>query len=120
MKARTDCTECRRLIYKEAETAYLQHEYKFFNDSARSMAVFAICGVLTAMVRKGRTKQYIRRLYDDMCLLFSTPDIFGKQVTMTDIMNILENDYGIDWDKLEVHVESEKDFIRDIQKGEKS
>lgn len=28
MKARTNCTECRKKIYKEAETEYLKHEYR--------------------------------------------------------------------------------------------
>lgn len=113
----TDCITCRKKIYKEAEEAYLKHEYAFFQDSARSFAVFAVCGVLTAMIRRGRTPQYIRQLYDDMCLLFSTPEMFGKQITMTDIMHSLESDYGIDWDKLEVHIEDEKHWVTGARKG---
>ena len=113
----TDCITCRKKIYKEAEEAYLKHEYAFFSDSARSFAVFAGCGVLTAMIRRGRTPQYIRQLYDDMCLLFSTPQMFGKEITMTDIMHSLESDYGIDWDKLEVHIEDEKHWVTGARKG---
>ena len=113
----TDCITCRKKIYKEAEEAYLKHEYAFFSDSARSFAVFAVCGVLTAMIRRGRTPQYIRQLYDDMCLLFSTPQMFGKEITMTDIMHSLTEDYGIDWDKLEVHIEDEKHWIHGVRKG---
>ncbi len=113
----TDCITCRKAIYKEAEEAYLKHEYAFFRDLARSFAVFAVCGVLTAMVRRGRTPQYIRQLYDDMCLLFSTPEMFGKEITMTDIMETLEKDYGIDWDKLEVHIEDEKHWVTGARKG---
>lgn len=30
---------------------------------------------------------------------------------MTDIMHSLEKDYGIDWDKLEVHIEDEKHWV---------
>ena len=113
----TDCITCRKAIYKEAEEAYLKHEYAFFSDSARSFAVFAVCGVLTAMIRKGRTPHYIRQLYDDMCLLFSTPKMFGKAITMTDIMESLTRDYGIDWDKLEVHIEDEKHWVTGARKG---
>ena len=64
----TDCITCRKTIYKEAEEAYLKHEYAFFRDSARSFAVFAVCGVLTAMIRRGRTPQYIRQLYSNVWL----------------------------------------------------
>lgn len=113
----TDCITCRKAIYKEAEEAYLKHEYAFFRDSARSFAVFAVCGVLTAMVRRGRTKEYIRHLYDDMCLLFSTPQMFGKEITMTDIMETLSKEYGIDWNKLEVHIEDEKHWVTGVRKG---
>lgn len=118
MKSRTtNCIECRKQVYKEAEEAYLKHEYAFFSDSARSFAVFAVCGVLTAMIRRGRTPQYIRQLYDDMCLTFSASDMFGKAITMTDIMENLEKDYGIDWDKLEVHIEDEKHWVTGVRKA---
>ena len=112
-----DCITCRKAIYKEAEEAYLKHEYAFFSDSARSFAVFAVCGVLTTMARRGRTKEYIRQIYDDMCLLFSTPEMFGKRITMTDIMHSLEENYGIDWSKLQVNIESESEWIHGARKG---
>lgn len=115
-----DCIACRKAIYKEAETAYIKEQYRFFRDSAYSMAVFAVCGVLTAMVRRGRTKQYIQNLYKDMCLLFSTPEMFGKQISMTDIMHTLESEYGIDWKKLEVHIESEKHYLTGVRKAVKA
>jgi hypothetical protein len=121
MKSRTaNCIECRKQVYKEAETAYIKEQYRFFRDSAYSMAVFAVCGVLTAMVRRGRTKQYIQQLYKDMCLLFSTPEMFGKQISMTDIMHTLESEYGIDWKKLEVHIESEKHYLTGVRKAVKA
>jgi hypothetical protein len=121
MKARTtNCVECRKAVYKEAETAYIKEQYRFFKDSAYSMACFAVCGVLTAMVRRGRTKQYIQNLYKDMCLLFSTPEMFGKQISMTDIMHTLESEYGIDWKKLEVHIESEKHYLTGVRKAVKA
>lgn len=118
MKSRTtNCIECRKQVYKEAEEAYLKHEYEIFRDVSRSFASYAVCGVLTAMIRRGRTPQYIRQLYDDMCLTFSASDMFGKQITMTDIMENLTRDYGIDWDKLEVHIEDEKHWVTGARKG---
>lgn len=50
----TDCTKCRKRIYKEAETAYLSQGYEFFQDAARTMAVFAVCGALTAARKEKR------------------------------------------------------------------
>lgn len=116
MKARIDCPTCRKQIYKEVEKGFLQHEYKFFEDSARTFAIYAICGVLTTMIRRGRTKQYIKQMYDDMCMFFGASDVFGKTITMTDIMTRLEKEYDIDWNKLVIHLESEKKFITGEQK----
>ena len=116
MKA-INCNTCRKKILAEARDEYLKHEYAFFRDSARSLAVFAVCGVLTTMARRGRTKEYIKQIYDDMCLLFSTPDMFGKRITMTDIMHSLEKEYGIDWGKLQVNIESETEWIHGARKG---
>ena len=121
MKARTtNCVECRKAVYKEAETAYIKEQYRYFSDSAYSMAVFAVCGVLTAMIRRKRTKKYIQQLYKDMCIVFSTPEMFGKQISMTDIMHTLEKEYGIDWKKLEVHIESEKHYLTGVRKAVKA
>lgn len=116
MKA-IDCGKCRKKILQEARDEYLKHEYAVFHDSARSLAVFAVCGVLTAMARRGRTKEYIQRLYDDMCQLFDTPEMFGKRITMTDIMHSLTDEYGIDWSKLQVNIESETEWIHSARKG---
>jgi hypothetical protein len=116
MKA-INCSECRKKILKEARDEYLKYEYAFFRDSSRSFAVFAVCGVLSAMARRGRTKTYIKQLYNDMCLLFSTPNMFGKTITMTEVMKSLSDEYGIDWDKLEVNIEDEKHWVTGARKG---
>ncbi len=62
MKARTNCADCRKRIYKEAETAFLKHEYGFFKDCAHSLAVFATVASLAVMHRRGH--------YDKMCSHF--------------------------------------------------
>lgn len=111
MKARTDCTACRKRIYKEAETAYLKHEYKFFEDSAFSMACFAAVVALSVHYRRGRSKTYIRSFFDEMCFVFDMPEHLGKGITMTQMMKFFENEYGIDFNKIKLNLESEKEFL---------
>lgn len=118
MKA-INCSDCRKKILKEAREEYLNKEWEIFRDTSRSFAVFAVCGVLTAMARRGRTTAYIKELYDDMCLLFSTPDLFGRTISMTDIMKNLTETYGIDWDKLEVHTQTREAWIHEARKAGK-
>jgi hypothetical protein len=119
MKARTDCTVCRKRIYKEAETAYLKQEYKFFEDAAYSMAVFATIVALSVLHRRERSRTFIRSFYDEMCLIFDAPPVMGKEIRMTDMQKVLEEKYGIDFDRIKLHLESEKEFINGIQKGAK-
>lgn len=116
MKARTNCSECRKKIYKEAETEYLKHEYRWFGDAAYSMAVYSAVACLAVMRRRNRSRAYIRKFFDEMCFVFDYPEIFGKRVSMTDLMKIFEEEYGIDFSKINVHLETEKEFIKSVEK----
>lgn len=116
MKARTNCNACRDRIRKEVETEFLKQQYSIFNDMSNSFATFAVTAALMTMVRRGRTKEYIQKLYDEMVFIFDTPSIMGKEVKMHDCMKLLEDEYGIDWDRINVNVESESEFIRGAKK----
>ena len=120
MKARTDCTACRKRIYKEAETAYLKQEYKFFEDAAYSMAVFATIVALSVHHRRGRSKAYIRSFFEEMCFIFDAPPIMGKEIRMTDMQKVFEEKYGIDFGKIKLHLQTEKEFITETRKGAKN
>lgn len=120
MKARTDCIKCREKIYKEAETAYLKKEYQFFEDAAYSMAVFATIAALSVQLRRGRSRTYIRTFFQEMCLIFDAPPIMGKQITMTEMQKLFENEYGIDFQKIKLHLETEKEFVNGTQKEAKN
>lgn len=111
MKARTDCQKCRKAIYKEAETEYLKHEYKFFEESAFSMACFAAVVALSVHHRRGRSKAYIRSFFNEMCFIFDMPQVLGKSITMTEMMRFFEKEYGIDFNRIKLHLETEKEFL---------
>lgn len=70
MKVKTDCKKCREQIYKEAEEKYLKNEYRFFADSAYSMAIFATVAALQVQHRRNRSRKYIRQFFDDMCFMY--------------------------------------------------
>ena len=116
MKVRTNCEHCRKEIYKEAEEAYLKQKYSILSENAYTMAVFATAAVLAVMHRRGRSKRYIRKLYDDICFIYDYPEYKGKELHMTEVMEILEKEYGIDFGKLTVHTETEKQFLYDAKK----
>ena len=116
MKVRTNCQQCRERIYKEAETAYLKHEYKFFSDAAYSLAAFTTTVALSVLHKRGRSKQYIQQFYDDMCFIFDLPEIMGKQIRAGEMMKLLSEEYDIDFTKIKLHLETEDEFIKDVRK----
>ena len=116
MKVKTNCNACRERIRQECEDAFLKREYKIFSEMSDSFATYAVTAILMTMVRRGRTKEYIQKLYDEMCFIFDTPAVMGKEVRMRDCMKLLHDDYGIDWDKIHVNMESEKEFISAVKK----
>ena len=110
-----NCAQCRKKIHDEEKTEFLKHEYAIFQDSAYSMAVFATVCALAVQMRRGRSRAYIRTFFDEMCWMFDMPPVFGKQMTMTEAMKILEKDYGIEFKKIKVHLESEKEFLKGVK-----
>ena len=116
MKARTDCTACRKRIYHEAETKYLKQEYAWFKDSAYSMAIFSTVCAIAVMTRRGRTKEYIQKFFDEMCMIYDYPQQFGKELTMNELMHQFEKDYGIDFNRISVHLETEKQFLKEMKR----
>lgn len=115
MKAR-NCNDCRKKIHEEEKEAFLRAEYSMMRDMGKSFAVYAISAVLMTLVRRGRTKKYIQQMYDDMVFIFDTPNIMGKEVTTTTVMKTLEEEYGIDWSRVNPIIEDEKDFVKEAKR----
>lgn len=115
MKAR-NCNDCRKRIHEEEKEAFLKAEYSMMRDMGKSFAVYAISAVLMTMIRRGRTKKYIQKMYDDMVFIFDTPSIMGKEVTTTTVMKTLEEEYGIDWSRVNPIIEDEKDFVKEAKR----
>lgn len=110
-----NCNQCKNKIMKNAKEEFMKHEYSIFKDMAYTFAVYATTAVLAVQVKKGRSKKYIQELYNDMVALFDTPQMFGKVITLTDIMKRLEREYGIDFKRIKVHIESEQEFVKGVK-----
>jgi len=110
-----DCNSCRKQIHAEEKEAFLKGQYAILKDAAYTFACYATTAALAVQVRRGRSKEYIQKMFEDMVAIFDTETFFGKQITLTNIMTDLESDYGIDFKRINVHLESEKEFIKGIR-----
>ena len=110
-----NCNQCRKKLAEEARNEYIKKEYAIFADSAFTMAVYSTVAALAVTVRRGRTKEYIQKLFDDMILVYDTPEMFGKPIVLTDMRRTFENEYGLDFNRINVHIEDEKSFIKALK-----
>lgn len=118
MKTRS-CEACRKQIKKECENEFLKREYAIYQDSALTFATFSTAAVLMAMARRGRTKKYIQKLYDDIVFIYDTPTVFGKEIRLTEVMKRLEKDYDIDFSRINVKLETESEFLKSAKGARK-
>ena len=115
MKA-INCKQCREKIAKEAEEAYLKRQYSYLNDAAVSFATFTTVAAIAVMHRRGRSKKYIQEFFNDLCFIYDYPELNGKRIDMTSLMKQFEKDYELDFDRIKVHLETEKDYIKSAKK----
>ena len=113
-----DCSKCRKDILKAARDEYIKSQYAILQDCAFTFAIYATVGTLTAMVRRGRSKEYIQKLYDDIVMIYDTPQMFGKDISVGELMRSLEREYDIDFNRINVHLETEKEFMKSLKKGD--
>ena len=111
----TNCKQCREKIRREEQEAFLKKQYAILKDAALTFASFATTAALTAQVRRGRSKEYIQKLFDDMVAIYDTSELFGKTISMTDLMQSLETEYDIDFSRIKVHLETESEFVKGVK-----
>ena len=85
MKA-IDCKKCRSNIHKEEKELFLKSQYAMLKDAAYTFACYATVAVIAVQVRRGRSKDYIQKLFDEMVAIYDMPTVFGKELRMTDLM----------------------------------
>lgn len=113
MKA-IDCKKCRSNIHKEEKELFLKSQYAMLKDAAYTFACYATVAVIAVQVRRGRSKDYIQKLFDEMVAIYDMPTVFDKELRMTDLMKQFENDYDIDFRRIKVHIESESEFVKGV------
>lgn len=116
MKA-INCNQCRAKIHKEEEIKFLQKQYAIYKDFVYSFAVFSTAAVLAVMHQRGRSRAYIQKLFEDICFMYQYPKVMGKSLTLPDVVRMLEKEYGIDFSKISVNIETENEFITSAKKG---
>lgn len=116
MKA-INCDKCRKRMLETAKEAYLKQQYDIYKDTVYSAVVFSTAALLGTLYRRGRSKKYIQQMFKDICFMYQFPKVAGKSLTLTNLIQTLEEECGINFDEIKVNIETEKEFITSAKKG---
>ncbi len=115
-----NCTECRKRIHAEEQERFLRIQYSWLTDGMSTMAALSATVAIAVQAQRGRSKEYIRKLFDDMVCLYNTGSVFGKRIELVPMMKMLESEYGIDFKRINVNFdESEKEYIKNCREAMK-
>lgn len=115
-----DCNKCRQQIHREEQEYYLKKEFAGIKDAVQTIACLTTASVLGVQVQRGRTKLYIQELFKDICFMYEKSELFGKPITLKDVMKMLETEYDIDFSKIHVNFnETEKEYIKGCREAYK-
>lgn len=115
MKARIDCTKCRKAIIAGVREEFLKDQYEVFSTISDTFGKCCTAAMIMAMVRRGRSKQYIQKLFDEIVMTYDSSNVFGKEIRSDDIIKRLEDEYELDFKRIHIHIESESQFLREAK-----
>lgn len=103
---------------KREQLEGMKENYAIYRNVAHSMMCFATCVVIAELERRNLSAAYIKRMFENICLIADAPEIGkAKRPSMVDVMHEQERKYGIDYNDLRIHIETEKEFIKACKEG---
>lgn len=113
MKTRvTHCSECEKERLKKQCKLCEECQFDIFSKIADDVGKSVIAAALFSQVQKKRTKKYIQQMYNAIIFVLEYPEIYGKSITSTQVMQLLETEYNIDFNRLHIRTETKEDFTR--------
>lgn len=110
MKSRT-LKDMTRELRKEVDRENAKHQYKIYLESVDTMFQAAATAMIAVMCRRGLSKKYIQKFFDDFIGILEFPEIFGKELRSDELQKRFEKEYGIDFSRIHVKIESEEEFL---------
>lgn len=110
-----NCKKCR----EKREQDLHKLEYNFFRNTLDTAVCGTTAAVISILEKRGRSPQYIRQMFEDIKMLYDMPKFNGKGIDMLQMMEHQKEKYGLDYDTLKCHAETEKEFIKGIKEAEK-
>ncbi len=87
-------------------------KYEMFCAIANDNVRQTIAMVLYSFRLRGYGKKRLHRLYEQFLAVINMPSPFGNDITCEDCMRMLQEDYGIDFSRINAKMETREQFLR--------
>lgn len=104
------CEKCRKAIAKAVSDEYSRNQYDIYAACSDDIAKAVTSAFIAVFKRRGYSKKYVQKLFNEFLLILDMPEIFGKQISSNFVMETVKNEYGIDLDRVKLRLESREEY----------
>lgn len=112
-----NCTQCRKNWEKAIAQQIHEKKYDYFAEASDSVARGIMIAFVSVLDRRKYSKQYIRKMFEEMLLILDYPEVFGKQLESEELAQVFSEKYDIDFDRVRLKIEDKKEFMHRNTKG---
>ena len=111
MKSRIDRNP---LLSKEAQKEL--SDFRVFLQVKDGIAQQAVAAMLYAYHLQGFRKKRIKKMFENIISVLEMPPMLNGAVVGIDLMHFLEDRYGVDFDRVKLKAETEKEYLERVMK----
>ena len=111
MKSRIDSA---LMLSKEAQKEL--SDFRVFLKVKDGVAQQTVAAMLYAYHLRGFRKKRLHEMYERVLSIINMPPVVGNQISGNDLIDFLTKEYGIDFDRINLKTETEKEYLERIIK----
>ena len=111
MKART-LKDMQKEVQREVDRQNAEYQYEIYTKCVDDMFKGAAAAMVAVLHRRGRSKAYIQKFFDEFIGILEYPDVFGKALTTTELFELFTKEYGLDFNRIHVRCETLEEYKR--------
>lgn len=95
-----------------------QEKFKMFEENAKDSTVIAVAALLYALHIKNQDKSkeerenIVKTMFEDIRSVYNMPPIFGNRLKSNDIIELIESEYGINLDTINIVTETYEESLK--------
>lgn len=108
MKSKVDRNDLR---FNPKAAKYLE-KFNMFLEAKDDVAQQTVAAVLYAYHLQGWRKKRIHRMFENIISILEMPPTIAGSIEGTDVINFLQDKYGIDFERVKLQTETEQEYLK--------